>query len=56
MKECVKFECINKTKSGCTTFGDHTDCTLRRCYQSCKMCKHYCKNRKGEMNRKVKDD
>lgn len=52
MKKCVKFECESKTEDGCGVYGAGTDCTIRRCYQSCKNCKHPCKNQKAIIDRK----
>lgn len=51
MKECKNFQCQYQTDdSRCFIYGSATDCTLRRCYHSCKFCKHTCKNRKRKMN------
>ncbi len=51
MKECDGFRCQYNADSQCAKFGPNTDCTIRTCLYSCRMCVNDCKNQKSRVNR-----
>ncbi len=51
MKECEAFQCLYLVDRKCEKYGPYTDCTIRKCFNSCRVCEHDCKNQKNRINR-----